>query len=174
MRRRNLVTTAVGTMAAASGLGWAWWKLHAAGPATTHADAAWWQTRFDRPEGGNLVLADFKGRPLLLNFWATWCPPCVKEMPMLDTFARAQGPGGFQVVGLALDNLAAVHGFLKRVPVSFPIAIAGLEGLDLSRALGNTAGQLPFTTVWDGKGGLAAVKLGPLIQDDLTAWSTLK
>jgi hypothetical protein len=89
----------------------------------------------------------------------------------LDGFAQQQRPKGWQVIGLALDNMAAVQSFLKRVPVSFPVAIAGLAGLDLSRQLGNQGGQLPFTAVWDPQGLLRQVKLGPLKTTDLAGWA---
>jgi thiol-disulfide isomerase/thioredoxin len=174
MKRRTLATIAVGAGAAAAGLGWAWWNHRSRPPDLTGSDLAWWHARFERPEGGSLALDDFKGQRLLLNFWATWCPPCVKEMPMLDAFARAQRAQGWQVVGLALDNTVAVRGFLKRVPVSFPVGIAGVEGLDLSLVLGNAQGQLPFTSVWDQRSRLLRSKLGTVTDEDLKDWATLQ
>ncbi|MBC7717365.1 MAG: TlpA family protein disulfide reductase, partial [Pseudorhodobacter sp.] len=81
-------------------------------------------------------MADLRGKPLLLNFWATWCPPCVKEMPLLDAFYQTHRARGWQVVGLAVDSPTPVRAFLERVPVSFPIGLAGMEGSELSRALG--------------------------------------
>lgn len=170
MNRRALTVGAVALGAAAAGAGWAWWHQRQASPPRAN-ELPWWRTRFERPEGGDLGLADFQGQVLVVNFWATWCPPCVEEMPLLDGFAQQQHPKGWQVLGLALDNLAAVQSFLKRVPVSFPVAIAGLAGLDLSRQLGNHGGQLPFTAAWDKKGLLRQVKLGPLKTNDLAAWA---
>ena len=105
-----------------------------------------------RPDGGELALGSLRGRPLVLNFWATWCPPCVEEMPMLDRFQREQQRGGWQVVGLAVDSAAPVREFLARHPVGFPIGLAGMQGVELSRALGNTRGALPFSVVFDARG----------------------
>jgi thiol-disulfide isomerase/thioredoxin len=170
MKRRHLATGLVATAAAASGLGWAWWRRQGV-HANAASDLPWWHTRFEQPQGGDLALADFQGQVLVVNFWATWCPPCIEEMPLLDSFAQQQRSKGWQVIGLALDNLAAVQSFLKRVPVSFPVAVAGLPGLDFSRQLGNIGGQLPFTAAWDTQGMLKQVKLGPLKPDDLNAWA---
>jgi thiol-disulfide isomerase/thioredoxin len=172
MKRRHFNTVLVATVAAASGLGWAWWHRSAPAPSKPASELPWWRTRFEQPQGGDVALADFQGHVLVVNFWATWCPPCVEEMPLLDGFAQQQHPKGWRVIGLALDNLNAVQSFLKRVPVSFPVAIAGLAGLELSRELGNAGGQLPFTAVWDSDGALRHVKLGPLKQADLDDWAT--
>jgi len=124
-------------------------------------------------------MAAFRGRPLLLNFWATWCPPCVKELPLIDQFQREQrerldprgaAGKGWQVVGLAVDQRAPVLGFLLRQPVSFDVGLAGLEGIDLARTLGNTGGGLPFTIALDRQGGIIQRKLGSLQPDDLARW----
>lgn len=173
MNRRTVLTAALGACAATAGLGLAWWQQRNSPPGIHGSDLPWWHTRFERPEGGDLALNDFKGQHVLLNFWATWCPPCVKEMPMLDTFAQAQRARGWQVVGLALDRPAAIQAFLKRVPVSFPVGIAGVEALDLSVALGNTQSQLPFSALWDPATRLTATRLGALTEEDLRAWASL-
>lgn len=170
MNRRRLTLGAVAVGAAAAGAGWAWWHQQQSSSLRA-SEWPWWHTQFERPEGGSLALADFQGQVLVVNFWATWCPPCIEEMPLLDGFAQQQHPKGWQVLGLALDNMAAVQSFLKRIPVSFPIAIAGLTGLDLSRQLGNDKGQLPFTVVWDRQGRLRQVHLGALQDADLSAWA---
>src|SRR5687768_18054167 len=85
MNRRAWLAGGVGTAAAIAGAGWAWWRGRE--PADT-GDGGLWSMRFERPQGGALVMADLRGRPLVLNFWASWCVPCVKEMPQLDRFAR--------------------------------------------------------------------------------------
>src|SRR5438128_2664895 len=100
---------------------------------------------FDTPDGAQLSMQALRGRPLLLNFWATWCPPCVEEMPLLDRFFRQSGSKSWQVVGLAIDQPSAVRNFLKKTPVTFPIGLAGLGGTELAKSLGNEVGGLPFT-----------------------------
>ena len=130
-----------------------------------------WAQRFTRPEGGELVLAELRGKPTVLNFWATWCPPCVKEMPELDRFAREFGPRGWQVVGIAVDSPDPVRDFLKKTPVSFPIGLAGFGGSEIARTLGNTQGGLPFSVVLDAAGHVTHRKLGATHFDELASWA---
>jgi thiol-disulfide isomerase/thioredoxin len=135
------------------------------------ATTAFWQSSFPQPDGQTLALAPLRGQPLVLNFWATWCPPCVKEMPELDRFAKAFSAQGGRVVGLAVDNPKAVREFLQRAPVSYAIALAGFDGTDLSRKLGNTTGALPFTAVFARSGVLVQRKLGETGYDELKVWT---
>ncbi len=128
-----------------------------------------WAMRFPQPGGGELVMAALRGRPLLLNFWATWCPPCVKEMPEIDRFQRDHP--GVRVLGLALDNAAPVQSFLVKTPVSYAIALAGFGGSQLSRELGNTAGALPFTVLFGADGRVARRKLGETSYAELVTWA---
>ena len=116
-------------------------------------------------------MATLLGRPLVLNFWATWCPPCIKELPDLDRFHRAWSPQGWQVVGLAVDNAQAVRAYLERQPLGFAVGLAGLEGSALSRQLGNEQGALPFTAVFDRSGRLIHRKLGQTSFDELVGWA---
>ena len=116
-------------------------------------------------------LADFRSRPLLVNFWATWCAPCVEEMPLLDRFEREYRAAGWQVVGLALDGAAPVQEFLARTPVGFAIGLAEGRGVGLSRSLGNTRGALPFSVAINARGEAFARKLGVLNWQELSAWA---
>ena len=168
--RRRWLTGAVAVAAAAAGAGFAWWRSQpqAMGPG---AEAQLWGEVFTTPEGKPFAMADLKGKPVLVNFWATWCPPCVKELPMLSEFAAQQGPNGIQVVGLAVDKPEAVLRFLQRQPVQFPVALATQGGLGLSRALGNLQGGLPFTVLFDAKGQVRQRKIGELSSEDLANWS---
>jgi thiol-disulfide isomerase/thioredoxin len=170
--RRRLLLAGVGAGAALAGVaGSLWWQ----GPTPVAADdpaAALWPLRFARPEGGELVMAQWRGRPLVVNFWATWCPPCVREMPELDRFHREFAPRGWQVVGLAVDNLAPVRDFLQRIPVGFPIGMAGFAGIEIGRTLGNAAGALPFTVLLGSDGRIAHRKLGETTHAQLAALAT--
>ena len=169
-RREWLWTAGVAALAAGGGAGLAWWRQQA-GAAAAQAEAALWAASFDRPEGGRLAVADLRGRPLVVNFWATWCPPCIREMPALDRFAREHAARGWQVLGIAADEAAAVRSFLARSPVSFPVGLAGFAGLELSRGLGNGAGGLPFTLVLGADGAVRQRRIGETSYDELARWA---
>jgi thiol-disulfide isomerase/thioredoxin len=168
-RRQMLATGAVAAVAAAGGAGWALWRARS-DSALSDAEQSLWTQRFDRPGGGELAMGALRGKPLVLNFWATWCAPCVKEMPMLDAFHREHQAQGWQVVGLAVDGPTPVREFLTKVPVTFPVGLAGFTGVDLAKSLGNERGGLPFSAVFDRQGSVAFRKLGTITPDDLDAW----
>ena len=170
MNRRSTLFAGVGLAAAAAGAGLAWWRLHP-GAADDEAVAALWSLSFTRPEGGELRMASLRGRPLVLNFWATWCPPCVKELPQIDRFHTEFKPQGWQVVGLAVDGPTPVREFLRKQPLGFHIGLAGLEGTDLSKRLGNSVGALPFTVVFGADGRPLQRKLGETSYEELAGWA---
>jgi thiol-disulfide isomerase/thioredoxin len=157
--------------AAGAGIGAALWQSgrNTARTAASQAEQAFWSLDFAQVDGQTLKASSLRGQPLLVNFWATWCPPCVKEMPLLDSFAQRHANQGWRVLGIAVDQLQPVRDFLQRLPVAFPIAMAGMEGLGLSRRLGNAGGQLPYSLVFDRTGQIAQRHLGavnePMLQD---------
>lgn len=181
-RRRNWVVGAVAGVAALAGAGLAWRNLmkgsnlqdDAASGAGGDAAQALWQLKFDTPNGTPLAMASFRGKPVLLNFWATWCPPCVEELPLINRFFQENSKNGWQVLGIAVDQLPAVNKFLNKMPLVFPVALAGLSGIELSKSLGNLSGSLPFTVLLGGNGDVLHRKMGQVTPDDLRVWSTLK
>jgi thiol-disulfide isomerase/thioredoxin len=170
--RRRLLYAGVAGAAALGGAGLAWWKFqpHAMEPGV---EQALWTMEFERPEGGMVALKSMAGKPLVLNFWATWCPPCVEELPMLNAFYRQQASNGWQVLGLAIDQPSAVRKFLQRMPLDIPVGLAGLGGTDLGRSLGNLTGGLPFTVVFGGNGRVLHRKMGQVTPQDLQLWAPL-
>ena len=121
-------------------------------------------------DGGKTSLAELKGKVVLLNFWATWCPPCVQELPLLNAFYGEHRAKGWQVLGLAIDQPANVQKFLQRMPLDFPVVLGGLGGAELSRGLGNDKGGLPFTVMFAADGSISKRKIGQLTEKDLESW----
>lgn len=171
--RRRWLYAGVAGVAAVGGAGVAWWKFqpHAV---EDGAEKALWAMEFETPDGAALPLQRFAGKPLLINFWATWCAPCVEELPMLNAFYREHAPKGWQVVALAIDQPSSVRKFLPRLPLEFPVGLAGMQGTDLGRSLGNLTGGLPFTVVLGGAGRVLHRKMGQVTAQDLQQWAALR
>nr|ART38237.1 F325 [uncultured bacterium] len=112
-----------------------------------------------------------QGRPLLINVWASWCGPCVEEMPALDRFAAAQGAEGVQVLGLALDTGQGVRAFLQRTPVRYRLVLEQPGPSDASIWLGNRAGVLPYSVLVGADGRVLRQKTGPFAPDEIDAWA---
>ncbi|NUO78201.1 MAG: TlpA family protein disulfide reductase [Lysobacter sp.] len=112
----------------------------------------------------------YPGRPVLINLWASWCGPCIKEMPELDRYAASQGATGTQVVGIALDDADAVQAFLQRVPVRYPILLERPGPRDAGVQLGNPKGVLPYTALVSAQGRLLKQKIGPFEPGELEEW----
>ena len=165
--RRSLL--AVGAAALAAGAAWNWWRLQASSlnPGVLQS---LWDASFEQPDGSMLKLADYRGKPLVLNFWATWCTPCVEEMPLLNAFFQQNKAKSWQMIGLAIDQPSAVKRFLVQHPVEYAIGLAGLDGTELMKTLGNEAGGLPFTLVLNAQSGVQMRKLGKLTSSDVQSW----
>ena len=169
--RRVVLAAGVGALAAAAGGAFALWRHHVAEQDTQAVDA-FWSLRLERPEGGTLAMADFRGRPLVINFWATWCVPCVRELPALQRFAREHAVRGWKVLALAVDQPVPVLEFVARFKLDLPVALAGIDGLEWQRAMGNRAGGLPFSVVLDASGRVRQRRLGESHYDELKQWAT--
>jgi thiol-disulfide isomerase/thioredoxin len=168
-RRRGLLYAGVAGAAALAGAGLAWWKWR---PEPLSEEAAvLWAKNFETPAGSMLEMKSLRGKPLVVNFWATWCPPCIEELPLLDKFFRENASKSWQVIGLAIDQPKAVRTFLERTPVSFPVGLAGSGGAELSKDLGNRAGGLPYTVVLTGAGQVLQRRMGRITAADLEQWA---
>lgn len=109
-------------------------------------------------DGVQQPLSQWLGKPTVVNFWATWCPPCVKEMPDLEALHQKYPEVHF--LGLAVDTAVNVRKFNEKVQVSYPLLMIGHGGIERMRAMGNRAGGLPFTVVYDSRGKVAETILG--------------
>lgn len=179
MKRRTLILGAAGL----SGMGLAGWlawqsssrRAPAANRAVTQAPAAarpkdpdpqaFFSASLPDLQGQSQAMSGLKGQPLVVNFWATWCPPCVEEMPLLDRLSQEMPQAKF--VGIGIDTAKNIAEFAAKIPVGFPLYVAGHGGIAMVRDLGNAAGGLPFTVLIDAKGQifkliLGQVEAGPL------------
>lgn len=168
-RRQWLLIAATGLGAAALG---AWLNTRRLTPAPA-ADAAaeqFFASSFPDPDGQPQALSQWRGQLLVVNFWATWCAPCVEEMPDLQAVRDAYRARGVEVVGLGIDNADKIRAFRDKLRISFPLLVAGAGGSELGRALGNPGGMLPYTVLIDRDGQVAQRKLGQIKPAELRQW----
>jgi thiol-disulfide isomerase/thioredoxin len=168
MNRRQLLRTGAGLLAALAA-GAAGESAWAAVPTVQPTTAAALKALRTRPmadlQGATRRLADWQGRPMLLNFWASWCAPCVREMPELDSLQK-QFPQ-VQFIGIGIDTAVKIRKFLLKVPVSYPLLVLGTSGIDTLRDLGDTAAGLPFTLILTADGSVKRSILGKIRPDDV-------
>ncbi len=120
-------------------------------------------------DGQEVASAAWAGKVLVVNYWATWCPPCLQEMPVLSSAQEALGGRGLQVVGIAIDRDSDVKAFLAKRPVSYPILIGNPKAVELARQLGNRSQGLPFTVIFDRQGRRVFSRTGVVTGDRLRA-----
>ncbi|MCK9283066.1 MAG: TlpA family protein disulfide reductase [Rhodocyclaceae bacterium] len=120
-------------------------------------------------DGRPRSLADWRGKVLVVNFWATWCPPCRAEMPGFSRISEQYASKGVQFLGIAIDDEAPVQAYSRHAPVSYPLLLGDGTTLDLTAQLGNATQGLPFTAIIDSEGRLTATKVGILGEAELQA-----
>lgn len=172
--RRRWLAGGMALAAAAAGA-WVAWEQTRDMSTNDEALQAFWDLQLMQPDGGQMALSSLRGKPVLVNFWATWCPPCVREMPLINQFAQSQAARGthaVQVLGIAVDQAANVNRWIARQPLAFPVVLAGAGGVSMTRTLGNISGGLPFTILFDAQGQVQQRKIGELSEQDLAQWAS--
>ena len=110
-------------------------------------------------------LSEWRGRPLFINFWATWCEPCRREIPLLKSLRRENARNRLEIVGIAIDQQQSVQEFVKKLGIEYPVLVGEKGGLEAVSAFGMDT-VLPFTVVADPEGRIVALKVGELHRDE--------
>jgi len=157
LRLRNALLLGIaGVLALAAGFGLALWDRESADPSALLA------LSLPDLDGTPQSLMQWRGKVMVVNFWATWCGPCREEMPEFVRAQREFGPKGLQFVGIAVDQRDKVAQFAKEFDLNYPALIGGYEAMDVAKPLGNRLAALPFTVVLDRQGRIVHTQLGPL------------
>lgn len=162
-----IATVVVAAVAALGGYAVYHWQ-HAGTPSASDAgDAGLWSQPLRDVAGTSQNLAQWRGKVLVVNFWATWCAPCREEIPLFVQLQRRYGERGLQFVGIAIDDPAKVAPFAKELGINYPLLVGGLDVAEWSRSLGNRAGALPFTLIIGRDGVVRATHLGAMKENAL-------
>ena len=168
MRARDaLALVLVCAVAGAAGFGaWHWWQGRAdAAPAVARADLT-----LNDLDGKPHRLDEWRGQLVLLNFWATWCTPCLKEIPLLVETQQQHGPRGLQIVGIAMDEVEPVRAFAQRLRMNYPLLIGQAEVARAMDELGDPLGAFPFSVLIAPDGRILDRRSGDLSREEITAW----
>lgn len=169
IRRQWLLVALAGVGAAGAG---AWLSARRLEPAPTSdlETAALFASTFPDADGTPQPIAQWREKLLVVNFWATWCPPCVEEMPDLQRVRDEYRGRGVEVIGIGIDSAERIRDFRERLRLSLPLLVAGAAGSELGQALGNRAGALPYTVLVDRQGRVVQRKLGQIKPAELRSW----
>ncbi|USE80602.1 TlpA family protein disulfide reductase [Cupriavidus gilardii] len=138
-------------------------------PASDQAVEALYRIELPDADGKPIRMDTLRGKTVVVNFWAPWCGPCVEEMPDLTALHREYQSRGVEFVGIGIDSASNIREFVQKVPVAYPLAVAGFAGTELTRSFGNAAGGLPYTVVIDAQGVVRMRKMGRVMPDELRA-----
>ncbi|MEA3278321.1 MAG: TlpA disulfide reductase family protein [Pseudomonadota bacterium] len=117
--------------------------------------------------GGEMSSSAWAGKVLVLNYWATWCPPCLREIPLLMEMQETRADDGLQVVGIAIDSKEDVERFLEEHLINYPILLGDMDAIEMSRRMGNRLQGLPFTVVFDRFGNRVHAQVGEVTRTSL-------
>ena len=159
MTRGRHILLAAAVAIAAAGAGYAlnaWWRADL----KSESAAAIMAVQLPDLDGKPRSIAQWRGRVLVINFWATWCTPCREEIPLFVKLQEKHRAAGLQFIGIAIDQGEKVRAFAQEFGMNYPVLLGGMDTVELSRRAGNRLGALPFTIIVDRSGGIASVELG--------------
>jgi len=162
-----LVGTAMGATAAGA---WFAARYYSTRQASHEAVRVLMEQRFQTARGEALPMSELRGKVLLVNFWATWCPPCVEEMPELEALQQelqSRPAKMMQTIGIGIDSPSNIRLFAAKSQITYPLVLAGSQGSELARLFGNDKGLLPYTVVIGHDGALLKTVLGRVRIDAL-------
>ncbi|HXQ31616.1 MAG TPA: TlpA disulfide reductase family protein [Steroidobacteraceae bacterium] len=120
-------------------------------------------------DGKSHSISEWDGKALMVNFWATWCAPCRREIPLLNKIRREYAANGIEIVGIAVDFADDVRAYASHVPIAYPVLVGEQEGLEAARAFGVASAVFPFTAFTDSHGRVLTIHLGELHEPDARA-----
>jgi len=166
MKKNKLAFGAIAVLCMALGLFWGLHRIGQEPPKTSAVDKLLSQSMTDT-SGQLQHLAQWKQRALIVNFWATWCAPCVQEMPALSALQSEIAPDGIQIIGVGIDSAANIAQFAAKYQITYPLYTGGINATDLLREFGDKEGGLPFTVLIGHDGRVRKTYLGRLKMEAL-------
>lgn len=168
-RRQWIVLLVAGLVGGGLGIGLSSFKYRTVS-AKDSAVEEFFSQELRSPKGEVHSTEDWRGKILIVNYWASWCPPCVEEMPELVRSQTKYADKNVLFVGIGVDSPSNIREFLVKTPVNYPIVLGGLEGATWAKNMGNPSSGLPFTVMIDTKGAIIKTKLGKISEDELSSW----
>ena len=129
-----------------------------------------WNAKLNDPQQNQQSVKQLADKLTLVNFWASWCAPCRKEMPLFESFYRLNKQNGFTIIGVAIDNITAAQPMLDAMDISYPILYAERVGMEVMARSGNEQGFLPYSVLYNQQGEIVEAKLGEIDQALLDSW----
>jgi len=118
-------------------------------------------------DGNKQDISQWHGKIVLVNFWATWCPPCLEEIPVFLSLRKEYAAAGFEVLGISIDDVSKVKRFRETMQISYPLLDGKDNGMALMHSLGNKIGGLPYSVLFDRSGMAVEIKSGPYQEQEL-------